>query len=110
MNRKAITIGIITYNEQKNILDFFESLKSQYLGDKFSIAEIIFVDDSNDETPILINRIKSENTDFNVRLIHNNKRKGASQAWNTIFKNAKGSIIILLDADIEVDTNCIMRL
>ncbi len=110
MKKNAITIGIITYNEQNNILKFFDSLKSQRLRDRLVIAEVIFVDDSNDETPILINKIKTENPEFNIRLIHNDKRKGASQGWNTIFRNAKGSIIVLLDADIEIGENCISRL
>ncbi|HKO65432.1 MAG TPA: glycosyltransferase family 2 protein [Candidatus Nitrosocosmicus sp.] len=110
MNKRGITIGIITYNEQNNILKFFDSLKSQHLGEKVSITEVIFVDDSNDETPILISKIRSENPEFNIRLIHNHERKGASQGWNTIFKNAKGSIIVLLDADIEIEKNCILRL
>jgi len=110
MNKNAITIGIITYNEQNNILKFFDSLKSQRLGDKLVISEVIFVDDSNDETPMLINKIRSENPEYNIRLIHNEKRKGASQGWNTIFRNAKGSIIVLLDADIEIGENCISRL
>jgi glycosyltransferase involved in cell wall biosynthesis len=110
MNKCAITIGIITYNEENNILKFFDSLKTQHLTDNLIITEVIFVDDSNDETPNLINKIKSENPEFNIRLIHNDKRKGASQGWNTIFRNAKGSIIILLDADIAIGENCISRL
>ena len=110
MNKSDITIGIITYNEENNILKFFDSLKSQRLGDKLDITEVIFVDDSNDETPILINKIKSENPEFNIRLIHNETRKGASQGWNTIFRSAKGSIIVLLDADIEIGENCVSRL
>ncbi len=110
MNKCSITIGIITYNEENNILKFFESLKCQQLTDNLIIAEVIFVDDSNDETPNLINKIKSENPEFNIRLIHNDKREGASQGWNTIFRNAKGSIIILLDADIAIGENCISRL
>lgn len=110
MNKSDITIGIITYNEENNILKFFDSLKSQRLGDNLVITEVIFVDDSNDETPILINKIKSENPGFKIRLIHNETRKGASQGWNTIFRNAKGSIIVLLDADIEIGENCVSQL
>ncbi|WP_458747183.1 glycosyltransferase family 2 protein [Candidatus Nitrosocosmicus sp. T] len=110
MDTCAITIGIITYNEEHNILKFFESLRAQQLIKNFTIAEVIFVDDSNDETPNLINKIKSENPEYNIRLIHNDQRKGASQGWNTIFRNAKGSIIVLLDADIEIGENCISKL
>jgi glycosyltransferase involved in cell wall biosynthesis len=110
MDTCAITIGIITYNEEHNILKFFESLRAQQLIKNFTIAEVIFVDDSNDETPNLINKIKSENPEYNIRLIHNDQRKGASQGWNTIFRNAKGRIIVLLDADIEIGENCISKL
>lgn len=110
MNTCGVTIGIITYNEEHSILQFFDSLRAQQLIDKFIIAEVIFVDDSNDETPNLINKIKAENPEYNIRLIHNDHRKGASQAWNTIFRNAKGSIIVLLDADIEIGENCISKL
>jgi glycosyltransferase involved in cell wall biosynthesis len=110
MDTCAITIGIITYNEEHNILKFFESLRTQQLIKNFTIVEVIFVDDSNDETPNLINKIKSENPEYNIRLIHNDQRKGASQGWNTIFRNAKGSIIVLLDADIEIGENCISQL
>ena len=38
MNKNAITIGIITYNEENNILKFFDSLKSQRLRDKLVIS------------------------------------------------------------------------
>jgi glycosyltransferase involved in cell wall biosynthesis len=110
MNRCALTIGIITYNEENSILKFFDSLKSQQLSDNLIITEVIFVDDSIDETPNIINQLRSENPEFNIRLFHNDKRKGASQAWNTIFKNAKGSIIVLFDADIEIGANCISLL
>ena len=75
MNTCPLTIGIITYNEEHNILKFFDSLKAQQLIDKFTIAEVIFVDDSNDETPNLINKIKAENPEYNIRLIHNDQRK-----------------------------------
>lgn len=111
MNPKRITIGIATFNEEKNIIEFFESIKGQnnynYL---INNSEIIFVDDSYDETPKLLKKIKLENPDVMIKIIHNDKRKGASNAWNTIFNNASGDIIILLDADIRLDKNCINRL
>jgi len=35
---------------------------------------------------------------------------GASNAWNTIFKKSNGDVIVLLDADIEMERNCIYNL
>ena len=55
MNKKKITIGIPTFNEEKNILKFFESLQKQNL-DSNTIEKILFVDDSDDNTPNLIKK------------------------------------------------------
>jgi glycosyltransferase involved in cell wall biosynthesis len=111
MNKKnkIITIGIPTYNEEKNIIKFFESLKKQNIESN-SIDKILFVDDSEDNTPELINKLKIENPSLKIELIHNNKRMGASNAWNTIFKESTGEVIVLLDADIELEKNCIVNL
>jgi glycosyltransferase involved in cell wall biosynthesis len=106
---KKITIGIPTYNEEKNIIKFFESLKKQNIESN-SIDKILFVDDSDDNTPELINKLKIENPSLKIELIHNNKRMGASNAWNTIFKESTGEVIVLLDADIELEKNCIVNL
>jgi glycosyltransferase involved in cell wall biosynthesis len=108
MNKK-ITIGIPTYNEEKNIIKFFESLKKQNIESN-SIDKILFVDDSDDNTPELISKLKIENPSLKIELIHNNKRMGASNAWNTIFKESSGEVIVLLDADIELEKNCIVNL
>src|ERR1044072_1468594 len=97
---KKITIGVPTYNEEKNIIRFFESLKKQNI-ESDSIDKILFVDDSDDKTPELINKIKIENPSLKIELIHNNKRMGASNAWNTIFRESSGEVIVLLDAEIE---------
>jgi glycosyltransferase involved in cell wall biosynthesis len=108
-NKKKITIGIPTFNEENNIIKFFESLKKQDL-DSNDIEKILFIDDSDDNTPSLINKLKIENPDLNIELHHNNKRMGASNAWNTIFKKSYGDVVVLLDADIELEKDCIINL
>jgi glycosyltransferase involved in cell wall biosynthesis len=109
MNKKKITIGIPTFNEEKNILKFFESLQKQNFG-LDTVEKILFVDDSDDDTPNLIKKLKTENPKLNIEILHNNRRMGASNAWNTIFKRSLGEVIILLDADIELEKNCISNL
>ncbi len=106
---KKITIGIPTYNEERNIVSFFESLKKQNIESN-TIDKILFIDDSDDNTPALINKLKIENPSLKIELIHNNKRMGATNAWNTIFKESSGEVIVLLDADIELERNCIFNL
>jgi glycosyltransferase involved in cell wall biosynthesis len=109
LHNKRITVGIPTFNEENNILKFFESLKEQNLYSN-TIEKILFVDDSKDNTPQLIEKIKIDNPELNIELIHNDRRMGASYAWNTIIKRSIGEIIILLDADIVLDKNCIYNL
>ena len=108
-SKRKITIGIPTFNEENNITNFVESLKKQDMYPNV-IEKILFVDDSDDNTPNLINKLKSENPDLRIELLHNNKRMGASNAWNTIFRKSSGEVIVLLDADIELEKNCIRNL
>ncbi|MDQ4074480.1 MAG: glycosyltransferase [Thermoproteota archaeon] len=107
--KKRITIGIPTFNEEKNIMCFFDNLKNQALVQKQSL-QIIFVDDSNDNTPFVIEKIKKENPEYDIELYHNEKRMGAANAWNIIFKESRGEITVLLDADIILEKYCIYNL
>jgi len=62
-----ISIGIISYNEEKNISNLLNSIKFQYLG-KFSLKEIIISDDSQDETPFLIKEFIKNNSQLDFVL------------------------------------------
>ena len=94
-----ISIGIISYNEEKNIVNLLNSIKCQYLG-KFLIKEIIISDDSYDKTPFLIKEFIKKNPQLLIRLFHHNERRGAYAAWNEIFKEATGDYLVLYDADV----------
>lgn len=106
MNEIDLTIGVPTFNEEANIFRFFETLKEQLLAQDSSV-EVIFVDDSEDNTPHIIEKFRLNYPEIKIRLIHNKYRKGASNAWNTIFDEAKGKVVVLLDADIVIGENCI---
>jgi glycosyltransferase involved in cell wall biosynthesis len=94
-----LSIGIISYNEEKNITNILNSIKRQYLG-KFSLKEIIISDDSDDSTPFLIQEFIQNNSQIFIRLLHHNKRRGASAGWNEIFREARGDYLVLYDADV----------
>ena len=97
-----ITIGIPSYNEQLSITNLLKALETQ-ATDEHKIREIIVSDDSTDDTPDIVNDI-ARNSKLNITLIHHNKRRGAASAWNEIFRNADGDIIVLYDADVIPDT------
>ena len=94
-----ISIGIISYNEERNIVNLLNSIKCQYLG-KFIIKEIIISDDSNDNTPFLIKEFIKKNPQLLFRLFHHSERRGAYAGWNEIFKEATGDYLVLYDADV----------
>lgn len=96
-----ITIGIPSYNEQLSITNLLKALETQ-VTDEHKIREIMVSDDSTDDTPDIVNDI-ARNSKLNITLIHHNKRRGAASAWNEIFDNADGDIIVLYDADVIPD-------
>jgi cellulose synthase/poly-beta-1,6-N-acetylglucosamine synthase-like glycosyltransferase len=133
---KRVTVGIPSYNEEKNISILIKSIielnKSENwstnqglddgqrganndintTGDKridstndFAITEIVISDDSSDRTQSIVKEIGAEYPSVNIKLLHHNNRRGVSAAWNEIFKEAKGDIIVLYDADIKIDRN-----
>jgi len=105
-----ITIGIPTYNERKNVIRILAQLKKEFYSGS-PIKEVIIVDDSIDDTPQIINKhLRNTKYPFNIKFIHNQERKGVSNAWNTIFHEAKGDTIILLDADISLTPKTTKRL
>ncbi len=96
-----ITIGIPSYNEELSIANLLRTLQMQAM-DEHEISEIIVSDDSTDNTPNIVNDF-AKNSKTSITLIHHNKRRGAASAWNEIFSNAKGEIVVLYDADIMPD-------
>ena len=106
---RQISIGIISFNEEKNIINLLNSIKFQYLG-KFFIKEIIISDDSNDNTPFLIKEFIKKNPQILIKLFHHNERRGASAGWNEIFKEVTGDYLVLYDADTTLGEKTTYRL
>lgn len=99
---KSVTIGIPSYNEERNIISLLDSLVAQPSKD-YLIAEIIISDDSTDSTPELVQNFAKKNSHITINLMHHDKRRGAAAAWNEIFHASTGDVIVLYDADIVID-------
>ena len=102
------TIIIPTYNECENISPLYYELVPVMvgLGQQF---EILFVDDgSRDGT---FERLKSlASTDSRVRVIKFRRNFGQTAALAAGIRNANGSILITIDADLQNDPRDIPRL
>ena len=89
-----VSIGIIAYNEEKNIKKLIQSLLNQKLKN-VKIKEIIVVSSgSTDKTNKIVKDFKK------VKLIIQKKRLGKASGINQFLKAAKSKILVLSSADI----------
>ncbi len=104
----TVSIGIPSYNEESNIKTILESVICSNLN-SIDLSEIIISDDSTDDTPNIVKQFM-KNYSKKIIFLHNNKRRGAANAWNDIIQNATGQIIVLYDADVKPNPNCTLEL
>jgi len=105
---RRVTVGIPAYNEEQDILHLLQSLEKQNASG-FTISEILVSDDSSDSTPVVVSEFAARSS-LSVLLFHHNTRRGAAAAWNEIFKQATGELIVLYDADTIPHPSCTGKL
>src|SRR3989344_8975216 len=99
-----VSIVIPAYNEEKNVGILHGKLKDVLERNKLDY-EIIFVDDgSRDRTFENLTKLKK------IKIIKFRKNFGQTAAMLAGFREAKGEIIVSLDADLQNDPEDIPRL
>ncbi|MCR5684546.1 MAG: polyprenol monophosphomannose synthase [Lachnospiraceae bacterium] len=91
-----LSVVVPTFNESENVGDLVERIDRALSGLRY---EIIFVDDSNDDTPDVIEKLAENNPA--VRLYHREKGTGLATAVIDGFDLAKGRYIAVMDADLQ---------
>lgn len=92
-----LTIIVPTYNE-KDVLTRLVAEITKEIGKKFSY-EILFVDDSSDETPQVLEKLSRKIS--TVHYLHRENERGLASAVVEGFKVARGDSIIVMDADLQ---------
>lgn len=93
---QKLSVVVPTYNEKGNV----ENLVRQVDGALQGIDhEIVFVDDSTDETPEILERLSKENP--NVSYEHRVGETGLATAVIRGFRIAKGDVLACMDADLQ---------
>lgn len=91
-----LSIIIPTFNESKNVVPIYEQISEALKGISH---EVIFVDDSNDNTPEIIQTLADNNS--NVVLMHRENEKGLATAVLKGFELASGEYLSVIDADLQ---------
>lgn len=92
-----LTIVIPTYNERENLSLLIDQIAAALDGT--CDYELLFVDDSVDDTPKILEEISSENP--KVRYIHRVGETGLASAVVCGFNNARGDVLAVMDADLQ---------
>lgn len=97
-NQISVSIIIPCFNEQSTIEKAVKNVRENGIDNK----EIIIIDDhSNDGT---IEKLENLSEESDQKIIFNAKNHGKGYCLRKGFKEAKGEIILIHDADLEYDT------
>jgi dolichol-phosphate mannosyltransferase len=103
MNKKInLTIVPPTFNEKGNVKPLLNAIEKTFKNKKINY-EVLFVDDSSDETPEVIQKEIKDRKNMNIRMIHRPKerRTGLATAFIEGFEDAKGEYICCIDSDLQ---------
>ncbi|MAG21808.1 MAG: glycosyl transferase [Candidatus Diapherotrites archaeon] len=95
---KLVSIIVPAYNEESRIAQALEELKQASFAEHGFEKEIIIVNDgSRDNTLGILKKVKG------IKLVSYAENRGKGFALRQGFKEAKGSVIAIQDADLEYD-------
>ncbi len=92
-----LSIVVPSFNEKPNIEPLLREIDKAL--ENVVKYEVIFVDDSTDDTPILLANIAEKNPC--VRFLHRKNKGGLASAVVEGFGLAKGDVIAVMDADLQ---------
>lgn len=97
MKKIGCSIGIMAYNEEKNIARVLEAILSQKLK-KVNISKIyVIASGCTDKTIPITKRIAK--TDKRIKLLIQKRREGKSSAVNLFLKHTTSKVVVLVGAD-----------
>lgn len=107
MNNPLVTISIPIYNCENHLVNCLQSVVNQ----EYKNLEIQLVDDlGNDNSMQLAEDFILKHSDFNFKILKNEKNSGLSVVRNVGIDHAKGKYIFFLDSDDEITPDCISKI
>ena len=103
----TVSVGVCAYNEERNIRACLDSIMQQ--SARFPIQEILIVSSgSTDGTDDIVRLF--EGRDRRFRLLQQKRREGKNLAINEFLKQAKGDVLVLVNADNRLDEGSLQHL
>lgn len=100
MKKKLITICVPVYNEENNILPFYQSLTNVVNQETHYDFEFLFTDNHSDDATFVYLSELAQN-DSRVRVIRFSKNFGFQKSIMTNYLNAQGDAAIQIDCDLQ---------
>jgi dolichol-phosphate mannosyltransferase len=94
-----LTVIVPTYNEGENVSVLASAIMVEMKKAGVADFEILFVDDSTDETPVILERLSRDNP--KIRSLHREKERGLGTAIVAGFRGATGEILAVMDGDLQ---------
>lgn len=106
-----LTIALPTFNEKDNVRPMLKAVREAMKNKKINY-EVLFIDDSNDETPEIIRREIKVRKGMKIRMLHRpqKRRTGLATAFIEGFEKARGKYICCIDSDLQHPPEVIPRL
>ncbi len=96
-----VSIVIPVYNEEENIADLLERIRTSLSDAPYSYELIVIDDGSTDKTPEILKRLKPHYPELRIVLFRRNF--GQSAAMTAGFDLARGEIVVTMDGDLQND-------
>jgi len=112
MNKKIdLTIISPTFDEKGNVGPLLDEIEKTFKNQQVNY-EVLFVDDSEDETPEVIKKEIQKRKNIKIRMIHRPKRRrtGLATAFIEGFEEANGEYLCCIDSDLQHPPSAISKL
>ncbi|MHB1907367.1 MAG: glycosyltransferase [Nitrososphaerales archaeon] len=108
MAEVQVTIGIPAYNERQRVQKLLTDLSNEGQSAFFDVKEVIV--EASGSTDGIEVQIDCPKAGFAFRLIRKPEREGKAASLNTILHEAKGDIVVFIDADVILGQDSIKEL
>ena len=104
-----LSLVVPCYNEEENIKDFYECVRTCFLG-RVDDYELVFVNDgSKDKTLRKLKEIAAEQT-ANVQIVSFSRNFGKESAMYAGLSRAKGDNVCIIDADLQQRPEVVLQM